>query len=237
MMIHLPTKLLTHLSFRIYGILVCCLCSLTVAAQTDATLRQESQSETELPADSMTVRDTPYTMTGIGFQPEMTGLATTFRPTAYGIHGYAPYYDGALDTGWELHQGFNAQFSMGMTCGFGKNRIKGVGFGQTAAFAYVQPVTPKFSIAGGIYATNFDWGPWHTTDVGISGVLADQLTDRLSVYAFGSKSFIPKQNNLRTHSLSVPMYWMRPNNRFGAAAEYKFSEHFKMGISVERVEY
>ena len=226
----------SRLCSSLCSLLLCCFCSLSGFAQTDATVRQSASGNEAVPKDTLAT-DVPYTLTSAGFQPELTGFVPSFQPTAYGIHGYGPYYDGSAGTNWQLHEGFNAQFAMGMTCGFGSNRVKGVGFGQSAAFAYVMPVTSKFHIATGIYASNFDWGPWHTTDVGISGVLAYQLTDRWSVFAFGSKSFIPKQDTFRANSLSVPLYWTRPSSRFGAAAEYKFSEHFKMGFSVERIEY
>lgn len=241
-MIPALTALLRHKNGHLYPSVLCILllCTLTPSAfaQSETPEVRTEQPVQADPSDSLAADTrTPYTMTGEGFQPEFNMYVPSFEPTAYGMYGYGPFYDDVLGSNWQLHKGFNAQFSMSMSCGFGKNRIKGVGFGQTAAFAYVQPVTSKFSIAAGIYANNFDWGPWHTTDVGISGVLAYQLTDKLSVYAFGSKSFIPRQNNFNSCGLATPAYWMRPKNRFGAAAEYKFSEHFKMGVSVERVEY
>lgn len=241
-MISALTPILRHKNRRL---LLTVLCLLLLSTLTPSAFAQSEMPEVRTglngqtdPTDSLAAAPhTPYTMTGEGFQPEFHMNIPSFEPTAYGMYGYGPYYDDALGSNWQLHKGFNAQFSMSMSCGFGKNRLKGVGFGQTAAFAYVQPVTSRFSIAAGIYANNFDWGPWHTTDVGISGALAYQLTDKLSVYAFGSKSFIPRQNNFNSCGLATPAYWMRPKNRFGAAAEYKFSEHFKMGVSVERVEY
>ena len=235
-MIYSMIQAIRHTAFQLLSIFVWALWALPLAAQTETSVKSSENSASPHASDSLrTVASTP--MSDAPLQPEMTLYVPTFQPTAYGLYGYGPYHDGSLATNWQLHQGFNVQFSMNMTCGFGKNRIKGVGFGQTAAFAYVQPITSKFSIATGLYASNFDWGPWHTTDVGISGILAYQVTDRLSVYAFGSKSFIPRQNNFNGNGLAMPAYWMRPDNRFGAAAEFKFSEHFKMGVSVERVGY
>ena len=61
------------------------------------------------------------------------------------------------DFGWRLHEGFNAQFGMSLTAGLGKHAPRGVGFGQSAAFAYVWPLSKKLSFAAGITATNFNW--------------------------------------------------------------------------------
>lgn len=222
-----------------YSLLLCVLAGMapTLSAQTDVPPAVPSQPEAATPSADSLQAVPGIAFSGSGIQPEMTLPVSPFSPTAYGLHHAGPYGDGIGTHDWSLHQGFNAQFSLDMACGFGKNRMKGVGFGQTAALAYVQPVTSKFSIAAGLYASNWDWGPWHMTDVGISGLLAYQLTERLTVYAFGSKSFMPRQRSFNSAGLCVPAYWMRPDNRFGAAAEYKFSDHFKMGISVERVEY
>lgn len=152
----------------------------------------------------------------------------------YGINGY-----GYNDFGWRLHEGFNAQFSMSMSAGLGKHAPKGVGFGQAAAFAYVHPITNKLSVAVGLTATNFKWGSWQRTDVGIGGVLAYKVNDNINLYAYGQKSFLPRNNGLfgRFRTDPFPFYFAQPDSRFGAAAEFKIGNNAMIGISVERREY
>ncbi len=152
----------------------------------------------------------------------------------YGLNGYD--YN---DFGWRLHEGFNAQFGMSVSAGLGKHAPKGVGFGQTAAFAYVHPITNKLSFAVGLTATNFKWGGWQRTDVGIGGVLAYKVNDNINLYAYGQKSFMPRDRSLfgRFRSDPFPFYFAQPDSRIGAAAEFKIGNNAMIGISVERREY
>ncbi len=152
----------------------------------------------------------------------------------YGLNGYD--YN---DFGWRLHEGFNAQFGMSVSAGLGKHAPKGVGFGQTAAFAYVHPITNKLSFAVGLTATNFKWGGWQRTDVGIGGVLAYKVNDNINLYAYGQKSFMPRDRGLfgRFRSDPFPFYFAQPDSRIGAAAEFKIGNNAMIGISVERREY
>lgn len=154
----------------------------------------------------------------------------------YGLGGYAPYVGG--DFGWRLHEGFNAQFGMSLTAGLGKHSPRGVGFGQSAAFAYVMPLTKKLSFAAGITATNFDWGSWRRTDVGVGGVLAYKVNENINVYAYGQKSFLPKQTSLYPWRREpFPVFFDIPRDRIGAAAEFKIGEKAMIGVSVEHVSY
>lgn len=154
----------------------------------------------------------------------------------YGLGGTG-LYGSPYDFDWRLHEGFNAQLGLSLTAGFGKHAPKGVGFGQTAAFAYLLPVTQKLSIAAGIYAENFDWGTWRRTNVGIAGVMAYQLTDRINLYAFGSKTFLPRDNGFSKRHDPFPIFLDQPRDRIGAAAEFKIGNNAMIGVSVERTSY
>ena len=105
-----------------------------------------------------------------------------------------PFASGVYGSGWRLHKGLNAQFSLSVSAGLGKHAPKGVGFGQSAAFAYVLPLNSRFSIAAGIYAANMNWGSWRQTDVGFAGVLAYRVNENINLYAYGSKTFMPRNN-------------------------------------------
>lgn len=156
----------------------------------------------------------------------------------YGIGGYTPWGDWAGGSSWRLHEGFNAQLGLSVTAGLGKHAPRGVGFGQTAAFAYVAPLTAKLSVAAGVFATNMDWGSWRRTDVGFGGLLAYRLNERISLYAFGSKTFLPEQTTWNFQRRDpFPMFLDQPRDRLGVGAEFKVGENAMIGVSVERRTY
>lgn len=155
-----------------------------------------------------------------------------FYMAAPGFDGCSPWFMGTYGSAWFLHKGFNAQLSMSITAGLGKHAPSGVGFGQSAAFAYALPVNNRFSIAGGIYAQNMDWGAYCNTDVGFSAVMGYKLTDVISLYAYGTKSFKPKDNFRNVGYF--PLYMDQVRDRIGAMAEFKLGENAAIQVSVER---
>ena len=155
-----------------------------------------------------------------------------FRLAAPGFDGCSPWFLGTYGPTWDLHQGFNAQLSMSITAGLGKHAPSGVGFGQAAAFAYALPLSKRFSLAAGVYAQNMDWGPYRNTDVGFSAVLGYKVNDVVSLYAYGTKSFMPK-NDFRSVGY-FPLYMDNVRDRIGAMAEFKIGENAAIQISVER---
>lgn len=135
-------------------------------------------------------------------------------------------------SGWRLHQGFNGQLGLSVTAGAGRHAPKGVGFGQTAVFAYVLPITPKLSLAAGLYARNTDWGGWRSTDAGIAGSIAYHPNDRVDLYLYGTKSFLPRDGRNAYGGFGEP--WIDNfKDRIGAAAEFKIGENARIGVSLE----
>lgn len=155
----------------------------------------------------------------------------------FGMDGTSPYANGYYGSAWRLHEGFNAQFSLNVGAGFGHHAPKGVMFGQHAAFAYVLPLTEKLSFAGGIYASNVEWGSWRRTDVGFAAMVAYQLTDKINLYAFGAKSFLPRDAGFRFGQQPFPIFMDEVRDRLGAAAEFKIGEKAMIGVSVEAVRH
>lgn len=155
----------------------------------------------------------------------------------YGFDGCAPFASGVYGSGWRLHKGLNAQFSLSVSAGLGKHAPKGVGFGQSAAFAYVLPLNSRFSIAAGIYAANMNWGSWRQTDVGFAGVLAYRVNENINLYAYGSKTFMPRNNPFAFRHDPFPVFYDRPRDRIGAAAEFKIGNNAVIGVSVEHRSY
>ena len=169
--------------------------------------------------------------------PTMPAYGVPYGLGGYGLGGFSPYSSYIDGSSWRLHDGFNAQFGMSLSVATGKHAPKGVGFGQQAALAYVVPVTPKLSIAAGIYASNLDWGAWRRTDVGIGGTVAYQVNDRINLYAYGTKSFVPRTNDFKFRRDPFPLYLEQQRERIGAAAEFKIGENAMIGISVEHASY
>ena len=154
-----------------------------------------------------------------------------FLMSAPGFDGCYPWYGGLSGSQWDLHEGFNAQFGMSVSAGFGKYAPKGAGFGQSAAFAYATPLNQRFSFAAGIYTQNMDWGSFHHTDVGLSAVLGFKVNEKLSLYGYATKSLLPKEHS--GHMGYFPIFTGYVRDRIGAMAEFKFNENFKMQFSVE----
>lgn len=163
------------------------------------------------------------------FEPSLTA-------GGYGLAGCG-LCGGLYAPAWRLHEGFNAELGLSLSAGLGKHAPRGVGFGQTAAFAYLLPVTKRLSVAAGIFASNMDWGAWRRTDAGVAGVMAYQLSDRVSLYAFGSKTFLPREEGFNKRRDPFPLFFDLPRDRFGAAAEFKIGNNAMIGVSVERTGY
>ncbi len=147
-----------------------------------------------------------------------------------GIYSCLPTFYGAGPDSWKLHEGFNVQFSLSVTAGLGSHAPRGVGFGQDAAFMYAQPLTKRLSVAGGVYMSHMDWGGFTYNQVGVAGVAAFQVNEKVSLYAYGSKALLPQK---------VPPYWSPyvGGDRFGGMLHVKFNDTFSMGFSVERRSY
>ena len=151
------------------------------------------------------------------------GTSSPVRP--FGMYGITPFdYNYAT---WELHKGFNASIGLNVTFSPSRYAPSGAGFGQDFAFMYAVPVTDRLSVAGGLYATNMEWGHLHYRNVGIAGVAAYRLTDKISVYAYGNKSFVPNR---------MPYWYPLPNytlDRIGGMVNFKLGESSSISIGVE----
>lgn len=148
------------------------------------------------------------------------------RPWA-GMYGCVPTLSATGPGSWLLHEGFNAQLSLSVTAGLGRGAPGGVGFGQDAAFMYALPLTGRLSVAAGVYMSHMDWGGYAYRQAGFSAVAAYRLNERVSLYAYGNKAFLPH---------GVPPFWSPyvGGDRFGGMVHVKFSNAFSMGFSLER---
>ena len=164
---------------------------------------------------------------------------TPYSPTSWmhgvGLDGCCGWGGGLYGMGWRLHEGFNAQLGLSTSFGVGRNRMKGVGFGQSAAFAYALPIGKRWSVAASLYAQNMDWGNYHLRDVGVGAVAAFRATERINLYGYVTHSFV-RPDWQRAGCLYSPfMDYVR--TRVGAMAEFKIGENAFIGISVEHDRY
>lgn len=157
------------------------------------------------------------------------------RWAAPGGYGFAPWSAGFLPA-WNLHEGFNAQLGMSVTAGFGKHAPRGVGFGQSAAFAYAGELSPRFSAAVGVYADHIDGGGYQATDGGVAASLRYRLNDSVNLYAYVTKSFLSSAAERARRGFS-PYGPPMPRDRIGAMAEFKVGKNALIQVSVERNEY
>lgn len=152
---------------------------------------------------------------------------------AYGLmpmHTPFSLMPGAYSGFWPIHQGLNVQVGMEVSVGLGKYAPKGVGFGQYAGAVFAQPLGNRFVLAAGIFAANMDWGRYHRTDGGVGALLAYRLNDRISLFAYGIKSFAPR----REYSTLADRHFF-PNfgDRIGVGADFKIGEAASITVAFE----
>lgn len=146
----------------------------------------------------------------------------------------APYEEGWDVGAWHLHSGFNAQFSMNVTAGFGSHAPRGVGFGQSVAFAYVYPVNDKLMVAAGVHANHMNWGGYNDTQVGIRGLVLYSPNERVNLWAYAEKNF------LKSHTggyYGYPWYYGTPSERFAAGGNFKVGRSGSVGFSIDYARY
>lgn len=147
----------------------------------------------------------------------------------FGMYGISPFDYGFAT--WELHKGLNASVGLNVTFSPSRYAPSGVGFGQDAAFMYAVPVSKRVSIAGGLYASHMDWGFLSYKDVGIAGVAAFKVNERISIYAYGNKSLMPQR---------MPYYYPLPyfsTDKLGGMVNFKLGESASISIGVEGRRY
>lgn len=184
------------------------LCSLSGWSQTDSVAVADT---------TQTFRTSPSRFAMVNGVGSRFGRALWMNPFHYGV----------------LHEGFNANVSLSATMAFGKHAPNGVGFGKSLDLSYLHSFSPRLSVAVGVYGSHFSWGGQRATDLGVTAMLAYRATERLTLYAYGTKTLTPNASKAWQSN-----YWgYSPLNgdRFGVAADYKFSEKFHMQLNVEVV--
>lgn len=178
-------------------------------------MAQELQP-TEQPTDTLSV-------------PLQAPILESGRSIPFQLYGITPFHCGYAT--WQLHEGLNASFGMNVTFSPSRYAPSGVGFGQDAAFFYARPLTKRFSMAAGLYASNMNWGGLNYRNIGFAAIAGFQVNERISLYAYGTKSFMPKRS---------PFYYPLPNfdpDRIGGMVNFKLGESSSFSIGVEGLRY
>ena len=86
-------------------------------------------------------------------------------------------------------------------------------------------------MAAGLYASNMNWGGMNYRNIGFAAIAGFQVNERISLYAYGTKSFMPKRS---------PFYYPLPNfdpDRIGGMVNFKLGESSSFSIGVEGLRY
>ena len=189
-------------------------------------LRAQNEQRTVLPADTISSNEP--------LQPILSGTTSDMPAIPIPQSGYVPTsvmygitpFDYSYAT-WVLHEGFNASIGMNLTFSPSKHAPSGVGFGQDAAFMYAVPLNKRLSVAGGVYASNLSWGFLTYRNVGIAGVAAYKVNDRISLYAYGNKSLAVRHPY---YTYPLPDYCP---DRIGGMVNFKLNESSSISIGME----
>ena len=110
---------------------------------------------------------------------------------------------------------------------------RGVGFGESVAFAYLRPISERFYFAAGLWANHTTWSGHTMTELQIGALLGYRVSERLDLYAYATKNLL--SNRQQAYS---PYLWERPaKDRFGLGMEYKVSDAFSVGLNLEHARY
>ena len=135
---------------------------------------------------------------------------------------------------WEaaFFQRQDASLDMSVAASFGKHRFPGVGFGTGVSAMYVHSLTDRLVLAAGGFYDRLSWNGFNRNRFGINLMLGYKLTDRLSVYAYGSKAFSPGRGGW------IPMPWADNfSSRFGGMLHFKLSDAASISLSVEEARW
>ncbi|MBW9200511.1 hypothetical protein EVD32_11660 [Bacteroidales bacterium SW299] len=199
---------------------------LMVVISSFAVCLNAQESVTRVKADSLPARERLESDTlSVPLKAPVLSAGTV----PFSMYGITPF-DYAY-TAWELHKGFNASVGLNVTFSPSRYAPSGAGFGQNAAFMYAVPVTDRLSVAAGIYANNFNWGFIDYRNVGFAAVAAFKVNERVSLYAYGNKSFMPKRS-----ALYYPLPDFAPD-RLGGMVNFKLGESSSISFGVEGVRY
>ncbi len=152
--------------------------------------------------------------------------ASTYLPGAYEF-----YYPCYADRFWELHEGFNARLSAGVSVGSHRSAITS----QQVAFGYAKSIGKHVTVAAGLSATHYNYGSAHGADVTASASVAYKPNDRLSLYAWVQKSFTPHRPQMPLPAWTY--YLDTPRDAVGFAAEYRIGESAWLSVFFEASRY
>ena len=113
--------------------------------------------------------------------------------------------------------------------------VTGVGLGTGISAMYVRSLTDRLVLSVGGFYDRLSWNGLNENRFGINLLAGYQLTDRVSLYAYGSKAFFPMQGR---QPWIPPMPWMNNfSSRFGGMVHFKVSDAVSVSLSVEETSW
>lgn len=208
--------------------ILACLSTWTAQAQVEQSKELVQPNDTLLAGELQPVQSLAADTLSVPLVSPVVPPSAAYSP--FSMYGVSPFSYHGFGT-WELHKGFNASLGMSLTFSPSKYAPSGVGFGQDAAFLYALPLSNRVSIAGGLYASNMDWGRYNCRTIGVAGIAAFKVNERISIYAYGNKSIMPKRS-----PLYYPTIDFNPD-RLGGLVNFKLGESSSISVGVEAQKY
>ena len=118
----------------------------------------------------------------------------------FDMYGITPFNYGYAT--WELHKGFNASIGMSVTFSPSKYAPFRSGFRSGCRILVRRTVEQAFQRSRRIVCQQLQLGGINYRNVGITGIAAFKINERISLYAYGNKSLMPKRS---------PYYYPMPN--------------------------
>lgn len=164
---------------------------------------------------------------------QMTVPVAGFSPLRWDrtIGCFPEFYSPAFGGIWHLHEGFNASLNMSVCASFGRHRYAGAGLATGVSAMYARSLTDKLMLAAGGFFDSTTWGAYRDIRAGVNVLLGYHLTERVSLYAYGSKTLTPV---VHTFCPMPPVLWAdRFRECFGAMVHVKVSDAVSFSVSVE----
>lgn len=134
---------------------------------------------------------------------------------------------------WQPREGLSATVGLSASVGWGKHAPHGVGFGEHLALAFTRHLGHGFTVSAGLLAQHQNWGAAQRSDASVAALVSYAISDRISVFAYGVKSFLPERNRYYPGLSMLPM---AGGDRYGAGASFKIGESAMIQVAVEHAD-
>ena len=151
------------------------------------------------------------------------------RPTLF--TSWMPMGPFGWGSGWDLHEGLNAQVGMGVMVGFGKgNPFKGASFFTDASLAYAKQIDRHWSVALGGTLSRFKMWDKNEWSGNLFGIANYQFDEHWSASVYASYNHMPLGADM--FGFQEMAHFNENFARFGGEVTYKFNENCAISVGV-----